>query len=162
MNKLSELLHQRDIALASNRLKTLLASVGELTFQGFVADSEEPIALGRLWRAIARYDAVPSSKIERDSLKADVSKWLRDCLANVNINGGCYISIGSFGDLPWTRVSVDPNGDWLLALWEQLNYHDMMIMSSNKDVILAFIEEEHGFEAYIKNVCCKTEIKIGE
>ena len=162
MNKLSELLHKRAIALASNRLKTLLASVGELTFQGFVADLEEPIDIGMLWRAIAHYDAVPSSKIERNSLKADLSKWIRNCLANVNINGYCYLSIGSLGDLPWARVSVDPNGDWLLALWEQLNYHDMMIMTSNKDVILTFIEEEHGFEAYIKNVCCKTEIKIGE
>ena len=153
--KLYELLYRNRVALTSKEFKNLLLSIESLIFHEFVDNSDKRVADSKervdiMWRAVVRYDTIPTSKIYKTSPEADLSKWVRACLTIAKIKDDCYIFASDFDGLPWAGISVDPNGEWLFSLWKQLSSLDMMIMSANQNDALIFLEEEHWFEAHVK------------
>jgi hypothetical protein len=148
--RLHELLYKNRVALISKAFENLLSSVESVTFHEFVSDSDERV--NSLWSTAVSYDAAPSSKIARTVSKGELAQWIRGCLTVANIKDVCYIFVSDFGELPWAKVRVDSEADWLFSFWEQFTSLDMMIMNSDQTDVVIFIEEEYWFEAHISRL----------
>ena len=140
------------MAKASKRLSPLIASVESISFIGFSDDSDNMIVPLFLWKKLASFETRPSSKVKDKSSTEELNDWLMDSLKKANIGKECYLSIGEFGELPWTKVQVCGSNDWIRLLWDQLETHEFIILASNKNSYLGLIEDEDHYEAHIGQI----------
>jgi hypothetical protein len=79
------------------------------------------------------------------------AEWIRSGLSGVDFSEGCSFWIGIHRPqntaFPWIEVEVD-GADALLPLWFELKSQVVMIFSPASYCIVAFFEEENGWEMY--------------
>lgn len=144
-----DLQHTLQVHQASKQLKELLASIEGLQFTRFIAESELLVpaeVLGDMYRIAVQ----PFSRVSISAPQDEVEGWLRACLARMKVYDHCYLKIGDLADAPWTEAHLTASGGWLVALWNRLMNHELVILSLEQATLLGFFEEEYHYEAHLR------------
>jgi len=110
-----------------------------------ISDMEIPT---KEWSCFSSYYSKPFNKIDIDEDKINVEKWLSECLEKFQNLKYIFISIGGFGDIPWTKLTLNTDVVVLVTeLWFQSEIHDFLLMEvDDTDDLIGFIEDEYCFE----------------
>lgn len=134
---------------ASKKLSVLLTSIQTLKFIEYADPEETSISTTDAWKRCSLIDLKPTTSINEEANKHDLSQWLVEVLQTSEISNMCYLSISETGSLPWAKILIDNSGDWLIDLWYHLGSHNFVILSSNQKTLLGFSDEEYSYEAFI-------------
>lgn len=140
------------LTLNLKTLNSILFNCKYLNFIEYVEYSQPPIP-NSVWEIIAKFDANPYHKFPIASFFKNLSFQFNKILKTLRIDNEIYLSLGGLGDLPWAKVKIVSEDRWLMELWN-LGYHEFIILSSQKDKIVGFLEEEDYYETYIIDINC--------
>lgn len=85
----------------------------------------------------------PFSTLDEAASLDQQTAWLRACLdASVDLHD---LVFGMSSRTFW-RIEVAPGTDWIWSLWAE--WKELFFVSPQRRVVLAFFEEEHGYEAH--------------
>lgn len=143
--------YKLQIYRASKQVSTLLTSIVSVQFEGFVSGADQR-ELPEEYRAIYSKNAIPYSKILNPSSRSHLVPWLNMCLEQSGIITKCYLMFAEFGESPWAEVSIISSNKWLEELWYSLKSHSFLILSSDKTMLMVFLEQEYYYMAYIGNI----------
>ena len=105
-----------------------------------------------LWRTFARHGAKPRSTISAEASHAELEGWFCSAVSPLAESGECYISVASWGNLPWFRIGLDSGPRPLFALWKGLTNHELLVLSGDKTQVVGIIEEEYEYELHRRDI----------
>lgn len=143
--RLEYLKQQQRIKQEREQLVTLLSSLPQMRFLGFVDETDHVPSAWNLWQQIISTSTAPTSKISYHVRESEHQAWLNDQARQAQLGSCCYLSFEMY--LPWAAVEA-VSSDWLRALWDQPQVSSLIILNWEQSRMLGLwkdLDDELAF-----------------
>ena len=125
------------------QVRRVLASIPGILAHREVEDRVLIQSLDAALLTMFKIGHAPFSTLDDTASLDQQMAWLRACLdASVDLHD---LVFGMSSRTFW-RIEVAPETDWLWGLWAE--WKELFFVSPQHRVVLAFFEEEHGYQAH--------------
>lgn len=126
--------------------------IGGIIFDKPSVEIDTTIPPEEACRRISSYDSKAISKIDATSEIATLESWFTKCLNSQGIFSEAYILINCDKHLSWRKIEFHHGIASLSSFWISSTNHEILLASTNLDILLGITEEEYEYELHIVEV----------